>query len=201
MKSDLNLDKIFQQSPKEPFSLSLTVHLKDSEIETLYDYLKNFYIRGLSILINKHTYSNAVLLRKIDKKHLDLMQKYMLSLGIEVFYREYSISELDYLYRDFLYEIKKIPNLEIRVTLDWKKQLIHQIAMKLHKLTNDECIKFWTIAQKYNIVNFFFKFYKPNKLKDFGFIVKDNDRTHIVYFDFASRGKYQKKYKIINNKI
>ena len=191
MNADLN--NVFKKPPENPFSLCLSLNLKDSKTEGLYEYIKNFYIRGLGILINNDTSNKPIIITNIHKKYIDLMHKYMLSFGIETYYHRYTSTELDLLFRDFLYVIEKIENIEIKVILNWKKREIQQIAMKLDKLNNNECKYFWEVSQKYNKVNMFFKFYTPTRLKDFGFKVKDKDVTYLVYFDFADRAKYERK--------
>tara|TARA_B110000211_G_scaffold55592_1_gene61871 strand:- start:8967 stop:9464 length:498 start_codon:yes stop_codon:yes gene_type:complete len=165
-------------------------------VDKLYEYIKSIYIGGLSIVIDNTTKSNSVLISNITDKHIKLMHKYMLSIGIETYFHMYSSEQMDLLFRDFLYEVGKIENLGLEVIMDWKKQHIKKIAMELNRLTPDSTKQFLKTLQNYNKVNIFFGFYKPLRLKDFGFKVKDKDTMYLVYFDFADRGKYETKYKI-----
>tara|TARA_B110000211_G_C14086109_1_gene556775 strand:+ start:2023 stop:2613 length:591 start_codon:yes stop_codon:yes gene_type:complete len=196
MKKCVNIISLFTSPPKPPFSIDLTLNLPNSTVDKLYEYIKSIYIGGLAIIIDKDTKSNTVLLSNITEKHITLMHQYMLSIGIETYFHMYTPEQLDVLYRDFLYVVGKIENIGLQVVLDWKKQHILKIAMELNKLTNHETKHFLSTIQNYNKVNIFFGFFKPVRLKDFGFKVKNNDDIYLVYFDFADRGKYETKYKI-----
>lgn len=196
MKKSVNIIKVFQSPPRPPFSIDLTLNLQYSTVDKLYEYIKSIYIGGLSIVIDNTTKSNSVLIANITDKHIKLMHKYMLSIGIETYFHTYSPEQMDLLFRDFLYEVGKIENLELEVIMDWKKQHIKKIAIGLNRLTSDSTKQFLKTLQNYNKVNIFFGFYKPVRLKDFGFKVKHKNTMYLVYFDFADRGKYETKYKI-----
>ena len=196
MKKQLNIINIFNSPPKPPFSINLTLNLQNYKIDKLYEYIKSIYIGGLAIIIDNNIKSKSVLISNITDKHIKLMHAYMLSIGIETYFHLYSPDQLNLLFRDFLYVVSKIENLELQVVLDWKKQHITKIAMGLEKLSNDETKNFLITIQNYNKVNIFFGFFKPLRLKDFGFKVKDEDNMFLVYFDFADRAKYETKYKI-----
>jgi len=193
MARPFNIINIFKSLPKRPCSVDISLNLRDSKVEKLYDYIKSIYITGLSIIIDKNTTGSSVLLSNITDKHIDLMHKYMLSIGIETYFHFYTAEQLDLLFRDFLYSVSKIENIDIKVILDWKTQHIAKIGLQLQKLNECELRVFLKSIQKYNQVNIFFNFLKPSRLKDFGFKVKDKTDIYLVYFDFADRAKYERK--------
>ena len=192
------IERIFSNPPKEPFSLDMTLNLKDSKIDTLYSYIKELYLSGL-IYLTRGGFKGDIVIKDIKQNHLITMEKYMLSIGITTSYTIYTPENVDLISRDFLYETKKINNLDIKVILDWKKDIINKIAFKVQNLTNDELKQFYLAVKKHHIVNIIYKFIPPSSLKDNGFIIKDGENIHIFYFDFADRAKYQQKYKF-NNK-
>jgi len=199
-KSNNLIDSVFNKPPKEPFGLEITAKLKNTDPKSFYTYIKNLYIRGLSSMV-KDKNPKSFYINNITSQHIDLMRRYMLSFGIDVFYNSYTDSELDILFRDFLYEATKIENLGINVSINWKTNEITSIGLKLRKLKNKECKLFWEILKKHNKVNMILKFYKPSELRDYGFITKSGDgKLHVIYFDFANQAKYDKKYKFNDKK-
>ena len=192
----MDLNFIFQNPPKKPLSLELSVHMTDKSAAGMFDYLKGLYITGLSILGCPNKPSRSVVLGDITLSQLALMKKYMLSFGITVFQEVYTPLELDCLFRAFLLNIDHISNLVITVCSDWKTSRITSIELKLSKLVDDECLEFWTILQSHNKVNMFLKFYKPTILKDFGTVLNVGDnKSHLIYFDFANPADFENKYK------
>ena len=192
------IEKIFSSPPKAPFALSMTLNLKDSKIDTLYSYIKELYLSGL-LYLTRGSFNGSIVIGDIMQNHLDTMQKYMLSIGITTSYKVYTPESFDLISRDFLYDAKKINNLDIKVILDWKNNIINKIAFKVKNLTDEELKGFYITVKKHHIVNIIYKFIPPSSLKDNGFIIKDGGNLHIFYFNFAERATYQPKYKFNNN--
>ena len=96
------IEKIFSNPPKEPFSLDMTLNLKDSKIDTLYSYIKELYLSGL-IYLTRGGFKGDIVIKDIKQNHLITMEKYMLSIGITTSYTIYTPENVDLISRDFLY--------------------------------------------------------------------------------------------------
>ena len=189
LEEKMDLISILSNEPREPFSLNVNMHIYNDNIELLFSKIRDIYFKGLNIQMGIK--GNKLSLDNVEKKHMDIIKKHMLAMGIDVKYRNYTRENKDCLYREFLYDIQNIDDIDIKVLLDWKKNLIDKIEVSLKlkngntKLIND----FENKVRKHFEVNHFLKFMKPKYLKDYAIIIKKSSEKyeHVIYFDFAKR--------------
>ena len=195
-RSNVKLTDMFKVPPKDPFSLNLNFNINNPNTEKLFNKIKLLFEKGLAIQIDPSEKYPYFSLKNVHYKHIDIMKKHMLSMGIMTHYKVFTENSRDLLCRDFLYKIEKIKNLDIRITMDWKTKYIDQIMVKY--INNDKSAfeKFLKQVLIHNEVNMFFKFIKPSRLKDYKILVNDNIQklTYLVYFDFADINEYNITY-------
>ena len=196
MKKKVNLQNVFKTPPRKPFSLELNFNIENPTTEKLFNKIVKLYKKGLSIQLDPTEKYNHFSIKSVKVEHIEKMKKYMLSLGISAYYRVYTEYTLDILFKEFLYEIEKIENLDIRTLIDWKTKYVSQIMVKYKNNDQKGMEQFIKYVLKFNKVNMFFKFIKPSRLKDYSFIVKDQQKkiTHLIYFDFANPSDYNIEY-------
>jgi len=186
---NLNIISLLKNKPKEPFSININFNMNTPNVDSLFKKIKDIYAQGLNIQIGEE--GNKLNLRKVEKKHMDIMREHMLSMGIDVNYKIYTKVDKDRLFREFLYDIQYLKGVNAKVTTDWKTDIIEKIELKLGIKKEDIEIlkKFEYFVRKNFKSNHFLKFMKPKDLRDYAiFIRKSNeDLDHIIYFDFAKQ--------------
>tara|TARA_B110000208_G_C11757920_1_gene425840 strand:+ start:1300 stop:1920 length:621 start_codon:yes stop_codon:yes gene_type:complete len=195
-RSNVKLTDMFKVPPKEPFSLKLNFNIDNPTTEKLFNKLKLLFEKGLAIQIDPAEKYPYFSLKDVHYKHIDIMKKHMLSMGIMTYYKVFDENSRDLLFKDFLYKIEKIKNLDIRITMNWKTKYIDQIMVKYTNNDKPAFEKFLKQVLIDNEVNMFFKFIKPSRLKDYKIFVKDDIKklTYLVYFDFADTSGYNIAY-------
>jgi len=202
-EQEFNLIDILKNTPKEPFSINLSINSENSDITILFNKIKDIFTKGL-IIQSGDEFTNTIDIKDIDINHIDIMTRHMLSMGIDVKLKKYSDSDKDCLFRDLLYDIQNIKNLNIKVVSDWNTNLIDKISISMSITNNDlSPLEIYNKAiKKHYEANHFLKLAKPNALRDFVIFVKkpDEDFINVIYFDFAKRGAYQKIHtKLFDN--
>lgn len=196
--SKFSLKEVFTHPPREPFSLDLQFNIKDHTLKKFYERLKEFYLIGINHITNNSCIFK-IPINLINDTIILKMKKYMLSFGIDVYFREYNDNDIDYISRNFLYDLEKLNSCKIKTTIEWKTKHIEQIMLRFDKKDKDfkqDVKKYLKIIPSNNEVNILFKFLKPQTLKEHGLIVKHNKKTYILYFDFANRALYEKPFKM-----
>ena len=125
----------------------------------------------------------------------------MLSLGVEVVYKEYNLEDKDYYIRGLLYEIEKKDFIQATVTMDWKTQLIQTVNIKIDQSNYEQLM---TIVKKHPEANYFLNLYKPIHIKDFVIkYVKEGvpNIMNIIYFKPASISDYHYQHKYYDNLV
>jgi len=202
-EQEFNLIDILKNTPKEPFSINLSINSENSDITILFNKIKDIFTKGL-IIQSGDEFTNTIDIKDIDINHIDIMTRHMLSMGIDVKLKKYSDSDKDCLFRDLLYDIQNIKNLNIKVVSDWNTNLIDKISISMSITNNDlSPLEIYNKAiKKHYEANHFLKLAKPNVLRDFVIFVKkpEEDFINVIYFDFAKRGAYQKIHtKLFDN--
>ena len=196
----LTIQDLFNDDAKNPFfyDLNLGDNLKEGP-QAIFENVKNIFIQGLVII------SNGEVLNKKDKSiNIDMMtddyfkkvRERMLSIGIESKYKIYDLSDKDFLLRGLCYQLEKIPDIEISVTLDWKTQYINKVDF--HLKDKEVLPKLYEAVEKNSEVNYFLNVLPPTKLKDYSirYIKKEEqNKLHGVYFDVAKITDYQYQHK------
>ena len=126
---ELTIEKLFTQPIQKPFSYDLKLGQNEEQTqENAFEHVKKIFVNGLIYTTEGKSLETAdgktILIDKITKKEIEYVKKYMLSLGIEVVYKEYNLEDKDYYIRGLLYEIEKKDFIQATVTMDWKTQLI-----------------------------------------------------------------------------
>ncbi len=200
-KYTFNLETFFNSEAKKPFSCNI----KFNECENcykLFEKIKQIFIVGLLyntkddniIIENKE---KKLLMTKITTNEINIVKKYMLSIGIEVIHKEYTIEDTDYHIRNLLYELEKNFKdiIKIDVTMDWVKQLIHKIQVTLDNSIEKSTIeKFNSTLRKYPEANYFLKLYTPTNIDDYVMsYFKENTPNilNVIYFKPADVVNYQ----------
>tara|TARA_Y100001935_G_C17255814_1_gene483544 strand:- start:69 stop:695 length:627 start_codon:yes stop_codon:yes gene_type:complete len=198
--------EIFKSEPKEPFALNMQINKENASVKDIFEKVKELYCKGMIIQTGQKLKPNVnkIKINEITNKHLENMKGHMLSLGIDVKHTTYTRSEKDYIFRQLLYDIQGIDKIRIKVLLDWKEDLIEKIDVdfKINELNQKIILDFENTVRKHFEANHFLKFVKPKDLKEYAFIIKNNEVTHVIYFDFAKhienlRAKLV-KYTIVN---
>lgn len=206
----VTIEDIFNYEPKPPFSVKLDLFSPDNvNVSTLFNKIKDIYIKGLIIQTGKKLNNNGpnnLEIEKVRPEHISIMEKHMLSFGIKTNFIQMTRNDKDALFRYLLYDLEKaIPDLNFHVTMDWRTQHILKLDFKLPNDKKKEIIQqINKIITNHNVVNIFLKIKKSEKLREHGIIIKktnDLDDITVIYFDFANIADYQKIHKCMNDKI
>tara|TARA_B100001093_G_scaffold519293_1_gene607580 strand:+ start:2887 stop:3525 length:639 start_codon:yes stop_codon:yes gene_type:complete len=205
----LNIEDIFQYEPRPPFSVNLNI-ADANNIGELFTKMKDLYIKGLIILTtgSLDISGNKVSLEidKVKQRHINIMEKHMLSFGIKTTFMKLTLNDKDALLRYLLYDLEKeVPDLNLNVLINWRTQHIMKIDFQIDNKKKEQILNnVNTIVARHNVSNIFLKIKKSEVLREFGIIVKKkydpNDIT-VIYFDFANRANYQKIHKCLKDSI
>ena len=127
--------------------------------------------------------SNIVSLADIEMKHVERVKKYMLSIGIVLQCYECDGRHTDFLCRSLLYDLDTNEEIQIKVTSNWRTNLIEGINITS---TASATPFLQQMISKHYKTNHVFKLSNPKVLHDFCVIVKKTVQTHVLYFDFAT---------------
>ena len=194
-----NLITIFNNDPQEPFNYKLMI-AEISNTKQIFEKFSEIYKTGLVTLFGQN---NKLDIRTLTQKNLEKINKYMLSFGIEVKYKRVTDSEKSQYYKYLLDELVKLDEIKIKDVLDWKIQDIITTELKItttnKENTLNKIIKIMnnnlTICQMVDFLGL-----KPEKkINEHCIVYKFEKETHIVSFDFANIGKYQKPVSYIVN--
>jgi len=204
--NEMNLDNFFNESVQNPFTYNLK--LKDKVFEDfniLFEEVKRIFIHGLFNITNNNNIrkddndnNRTVMIDKVPKKDIELVKKYMLSLGIEVVHKEYTDEDKDYHIRSLLYDLqnKLKDDVKIDITMDWIKQLIFKTHIRL--INGEKIDELNKIIRCYPETNFFLKLYKPEKVEDcyISYINNENKNVlNVIYFKSAELRDYHYYHK------
>ncbi len=133
MKSVLkNVRAVFERDIQEPFYYDLTIN-DASNTKGLFDKISEIYKTGLVTLYGS---GNTIKIKDITHKDLEVMNKYMLSFGIEVTYKRITNYEKNEYWKYLLDELVKLEQVNANVKIDWKNQYI--IKSELTIKTNNK---------------------------------------------------------------
>ena len=191
----MDLKKFFKSTVKPPFSYNIIFNV-DNDKE-LFDKIFNIYKFGLSIIKNIQLNNNSfnIKLQDINQNDIDLMKKYMLSIGIDVKYKSYELKDKQYHIRELLYQIEKYDDIEILATINWKTNNIKKVSFNIKDKkiipTLEKTIKNNKEASIFLSIN------KYEKLSDYIIRYDVKDISYIIYFDFAKLSDYPNKFKTL----
>jgi hypothetical protein len=191
----MDLKKFFKSTVKPPFSYNIVFNV-DNDKE-LFDKIFNIYKFGLSIIKNIQLNNNSfnIKLQDINQNDIDLMKKYMLSIGIDVKYKSYELKDKQYHIRELLYQIEKYDDIEILATINWKTNNIKKVSFNIKDKkiipTLEKTIKNNKEASIFLSIN------KYEKLSDYIIRYDIKDISYIIYFDFAKLSDYPNKFKTL----
>ena len=198
----LNIVDLLKSKPKDPFSINLNINSELGTTEELFNKIKDIFIKGL-IIQSGDEIENSINIKDIHMKHIDIMKKHMLSMGIDVKLRKYSAGTKDCLFKNLLYDIQHIKNIEIKVLKDWNSDLIEKININL-KITDGDVtpiILYNNAIKRHFEANHFLKLNKPGVLHDYAIFVNtdDNEDVNVVFFDFAKNSKIEHIHSNLQN--
>lgn len=203
---ELTVEKLFSQPIQKPFSYNLK--LGDDEKQTqenAFEHVKKIFVNGLLYTTQGKYLENEngkmILIDKVSKKEIEYVKEYMLSLGVEVIYKEFNQEDKDYYIRGLLYELEKKDFVQALVTMDWKTQYIQTVNLKIDEKNYDELMK---IVKKHPEANYFLNLYKPFKIKDFVIKYVKTEKPgvlNIIYFQPASISDYHYQHKYYDNLV
>lgn len=191
----MDLKKFFKSTIKPPFSYNIVFNV-DNDRE-LFDKIFNIYKFGLSIIKNIQSNNNSfnIKLQDINQNDIDLMKKYMLSIGIDVKYKSYDLKDKQYHIRELLYQIEKYDDIEIIATINWKTNNIKKVSFNIKDKkiipTLEKTIKDNKEASIFLSIN------KYEKLSDYIIKYDVKNISYIIYFDFAKLSDYPNKFKTL----
>mgnify|MGYP006135651305 CR=1 FL=1 len=194
---EIDLETFFNEEIKNPFTYDVKLNIIDDS-KKLFEEIKQIFIKGVMYKTKQENIKNvnqikSLLITQISNNEIELVKKYMLSIGIEVVHKQYNAEDKDYHIRGLLYELERnFKDIKIEVTMDWMKQLIHKVHITLNPLIVD---KFNTIIRKHPEANFFLNLYTPKNIEDYYISFNQNNILHIIYFKPANIHDYQYQHK------
>ena len=136
--NNIDIVQFFKDDIRDPFSCN--IKLNCDTVEKLFIKIKDIFIKGLIIHVGDEV-KNTVNIDYVTDRDIEKVKKYMLSFGIDVIMKKYNDKEKDHLYTGFLYEIENIPDLDIKVVMDWKTNLITKIYLNVTNNNQDSVKK------------------------------------------------------------
>lgn len=204
---NIDLDEFFNNSIQNPFTYNLQLD-DNMDYAKLFERLKNIFIQGLLYITDKQNVTidgnqKLVQLDKVPNKDIELVKKYMLSLGIELVHKEYTDEDKDYEIRRLLYSLQdKLKNdVQIDVTMDWIKQLI--ITTRI-TCSNSKLKELNNILRNYPDANYILNIYSPDKVEDCCMRYNKETQTkntqilNIIAFRAAELTDYHYQHRKIN---
>lgn len=194
-----DIKNLFKNEIQKPFHYDLTFN-NANNTKDLFNKISEIYKTGLVSLSGNN---NEVQVKNITYKDIEKINKYMLSLGIEVIYKKISDYEKTQCWTYLLDDLVKLPEINANVTFDWKTQNITSSELKITTKNKKESFtKIYLIMKKHPVarqltndlgLNFQKELNVEKELKHYSNIHKFKDETHLISFDFANMAKYGKK--------
>lgn len=178
------MNSLFKEEPKPPFSVSLNINCTEKNTKSLFNSIKNIFIKGLIVIQGGDENTNKLEIQQVEMNDIEKMKKYMLSMGLNLVFKTYNNEDKDYLYRNLLYQLEKIQELQIKITTDWKKDTIEKIHITVPEKT-DAVKQYNTIIYEHFEANHFLKLRQPKDLRDYAIFITKKNITDVIYFDFA----------------
>ena len=194
---EINIETFFNSEIKNPFTYDIKLNAAD-DCKKLFEEIKQLFTKGLMYKTKKNNVKieneqKTLLIAQITNNEIELVKKYMLSIGIEVVHKEYNAEDKDYHIRGLLYELERnFKDIKLDVTMDWMKQLIHKVHITLNTLIVEN---FESIIRKHSEANYFLNLYTPKKLEDYYISYNQSNLLHIIYFKPANIVDYQYQHK------
>lgn len=203
---ELTIEKLFTQPIQKPFSYDLKLGVDEKQTdENAFEHVKKIFVNGLLYTTEGKCIETAagktMLIDKVTKKEIEYVKEYMLSLGIEVIYKEFNQEDKDYYIRGLLYQLEKKDFVQATVTMDWKTQLIQTVNIKIDQQYYNQLMD---IVKKHPEANYFLNLYKPIHIKDFviKFIREGTPNIiNIIYFQTACISDYHYQHKYYDNLV
>ena len=194
---ELTLEKLFTKPAQNPFSYNLNFDNPDKihDYYYLFEQFKKIFVNGIVYTTDHQQVETesgkTILIDKLKKEEIELIKKYMLSVGVDLVHKEFTLEDKDYYIRSLLYDIEKIKDISIDTVVDWKSQLIKTACIKVKQEKIQEMM---SKVKKHPYANYFLNLYKPeNNLKDFiiKYVRKENPEIlNIIYFEPAKIKDY-----------
>lgn len=203
---ELTIEKLFAQPIQKPFSYDLKLGVDEKQNnENVFEHVKKIFVNGLLYTTEGKTVETVdgkmMLIDKVTKKEIEYVKEYMLSLGVEVIYKEFNQEDKDYYIRGLLYQLEKKDFVQATVTMDWKTQLIQTVNIKIDQQNYNQLMD---IVKKHPEANYFLNLYKPTIIKDYiiKFIREDTPNIlNIIYFQRANISNYHYQHKYYDNLV
>lgn len=185
------IEDIFKAELKDPFHYKLSITDLKNNNRDIFESMRKIYMTGLVIHYGNID-DNTVDITSLNNDKIDKINKYMLSIGIKANYKVYTASDIDLLYRKFIYEIENFKDLEINTVVDWKTQFIKSIKLNIVNNNKEILTDVHNTLSKHTAANYFLKMQSPKKLEDYAILVTVDPIVHVINFEFAKIGDYDK---------
>jgi hypothetical protein len=186
-----NINELFKDEVKDPFFYNLNIGPVNNYTE-LFEKIKNIFLTGLMIHNGDESTQN-INIENVTPDSIIKIAKYMLSIGLKLNYKKVDAEEKDFIYKGFLFDIERIDDLHIEVSMNWKKNYVTNIKLVVINDNKDTLKKIMEITKKHTEANFFLKIQPPQELRDYAIFVTKNDTIHVISFEMASVSDYKKE--------
>lgn len=188
------LEDLFKNELKKPFHYKLSLVDINNSDRDIFESMRKIFMTGLVIHFGNEE-TKTINISELSPEKIDLIQQYMLSIGIKASYKVYDQTSVDYLYRRFIHDIENIKDAEIDIISNWKTQLIKTIRINVRNNNKESLDKILKKLESHTEANYFLKMQPPKKLIDYAILVNVSpNETHIINFEFANIGDYSKQY-------
>lgn len=184
--------EFFTEEPKPPFFYQFLLSSLENQ-QDIFDTLKNLFFIGICQHFNISFFD----LHKIEQLHIDTISKYLLSLGIKVYFKKFDYEELNYLYEECLKDLEHFENVEMIMSVDYRTKLIQKLQLQCNIKDLDNLKEYNKKLDNHFLLNYFEKWYTPTKLHEFYipieficFKEKRKRKCSLIYFDYYKDYSY-----------
>jgi len=183
-----NVEKFFCDEVRDPFFYDL--HFNCEQMDQFYAKVKDIFFKGL-IIHAGDTATNKLNLDNVTENDVEKVGKYMLSFGIKTIFKKIDEEEIHFLLSGLIYEIEKLDDLEINVTMNWKTNCINKVQLHLTNNNTETLKQIMLASEKHYRANHFLKFKPVTDLKDYVLYFNKPTEKYSLNFDVAKVWDYR----------
>lgn len=204
-EEQLNIYDLFTKKAKPPFfyNIKFSELNENSTNADCFTVLTKLFIEGLNIISEGKIITTSdnnekkLNISEMTEKEFESIKERFLSLGIEPQWKVYDKDDKDYHLRSVCYEVEKIEDCELEVTINWKTQQINKMNFTVNE--NEAVSKLIEVLEKHPVANFFLEIKKPTHLNEFiikWFKLVEPDKLNIINFNKAKISDYHYKHQM-----
>lgn len=183
-----NVNKFFKSPVCKPFYYNLNFHTETSD--QFFTKIKDIFIKGLIIHAGDEE-KNSVNINDVTPNDIKKVSDYMLSMGYKTTFTEFNQDDKTYAIRSFLYDVDKLPDLDIQLVIGWPNEEIRGVKMTVLNNNMDTLRKLKKISILHPIANHILKIRPKIQLKDYFIFINHPKITHMITFDHAKPSDYE----------